>query len=622
MVRDPILFCDAPWFDPNEVRSFPVAGYLDGNGMLPGPLSFDHILYFEWQRRCAFSLGELVRVRRRWSRGTWGARSDRTPPKARLVELVALKLRLLAGPEFLRAPFELDLWQARDDQEARYIERLLGMMDTIRGWSRWTMVDVVPMAMLWEERLLPPDYRREKKGVMPFWSDLVRFERRTRSLHGCFIGWHHREVEVLAARSLHGRYVSLPPWWGEWEMPSGFWAPLGPTLWYLGSRLMEDAGSPLWLLVVTEWVVSVAVYLVWEAHDTCRLWYCPPRTLRALRTLPLQGVLGVDGHRDLQLYLARIERTNWSQVPLSQSSRSSRTSSHHDCSPGRTGNSGDFLWIDPVTAVVVDGGSAKRSRAQVFRSGPEATEEGASDDTQPRIRRRRSGGGSDTFGSRSVQSASDVIIIDDSDSVGDDPISLVSENPVGVANEDAGGTPKDSCCVKPGASRMYCVKIGGHLRLEGDPRGSDWDIRECVQYRVRTKFLKSTIACVHVFLTEVAVPPKEGLLWDGYKLRRQILGELRHLRYRCSGLLPCRVRVLSGWPWGLMYDGEPPTTFLPPALLAVRAYLAWCFRLPLQELALSVAGLQRQLFSLLDHVRLAACCFSPSVAETIFEVRS
>lgn len=35
MVCDPLLFCDAAWFSPKEVRSFPVAGYLDVNDMLP-----------------------------------------------------------------------------------------------------------------------------------------------------------------------------------------------------------------------------------------------------------------------------------------------------------------------------------------------------------------------------------------------------------------------------------------------------------------------------------------------------------------------------------------------------------------------------------------------------------
>lgn len=118
MVRDPMLFCDASWFNPNKVRSFPVAGDLDVDGMLPWSLSLNQFLYFEWQHCCTFSLGDPVRVRRRWSRGRWCARSDRTTPKVRPVELAVLKLILLVGPRLLRASFEGDPWQAPDDKDA------------------------------------------------------------------------------------------------------------------------------------------------------------------------------------------------------------------------------------------------------------------------------------------------------------------------------------------------------------------------------------------------------------------------------------------------------------------------------------------------------------------------
>lgn len=56
----------------------------------------------------------------------------------------------------LCAPFELDLWQARDDKKAQYIAKLLGTMDTIRSGSRWARTEVAPMVMLWEGRLLSP----------------------------------------------------------------------------------------------------------------------------------------------------------------------------------------------------------------------------------------------------------------------------------------------------------------------------------------------------------------------------------------------------------------------------------------------------------------------------------
>lgn len=81
------------------------------------------------------------------------------------------------------------------------------------------------------------------------------------------------------------------------------------------------------------------------------------------------------------MYPACIESIDWSEVLLSQSSLSSRDSLIHDCSPGRTEDTGDFRWNDPVVAVVVDEGSSKRCRAQIFRSGPSIAGEEASDDT-------------------------------------------------------------------------------------------------------------------------------------------------------------------------------------------------------------------------------------------------
>lgn len=136
------------------------------------------------------------------------------------------------------------------------------MTDAIKGWSMWTEIDVAHTGMLCEEQLLPPEYQSEKKEVMPFWAYLFQFVRKNRSVHGCFKGRHQQEINALAFRYFHGRYVPLPPWWQKLELPREFWAPLWSTFWYVGSRLMEDANYPIWLLVVTQWIFSVADYLV------------------------------------------------------------------------------------------------------------------------------------------------------------------------------------------------------------------------------------------------------------------------------------------------------------------------------------------------------------------------
>lgn len=92
MASDPELFLSASWFNPSEVRCIPASRHVDGNGILSGPLPLGHIQYFEWQRRCAFSVDDLVRVQRRWAKGGWDFWINCSPPQLRLVELVVIKL--------------------------------------------------------------------------------------------------------------------------------------------------------------------------------------------------------------------------------------------------------------------------------------------------------------------------------------------------------------------------------------------------------------------------------------------------------------------------------------------------------------------------------------------------
>lgn len=43
MVSSPTLDFSAPWLNPNAVRRFPIAGYVDYNDILPGPLPSGNI---------------------------------------------------------------------------------------------------------------------------------------------------------------------------------------------------------------------------------------------------------------------------------------------------------------------------------------------------------------------------------------------------------------------------------------------------------------------------------------------------------------------------------------------------------------------------------------------------
>lgn len=118
---------------------------------------------------------------RRWSRDIWIARSDRTPPMLRLAELAALKLSLSVGTRLCCAPFELDVWIARNSRIARYITILLEMESIIGGNSRCGAAGVTPAAIMDGREGgggggLPMNYWFVKKDGVLFWSNLVCFK--------------------------------------------------------------------------------------------------------------------------------------------------------------------------------------------------------------------------------------------------------------------------------------------------------------------------------------------------------------------------------------------------------------------------------------------------------------
>lgn len=155
---------------------------------------------------------------------------------------------------------------------------------------------------------------------MKFCLNIVCFEQRHSSVVENFISWHQSEVEKLQSQALHDRFVLLPTLCGDWELPAGFWAPFSLSLWYIGFRISLDVTSLLRVFVVTECVVSVAVYSLCKVHGTCQFWNCLSSALHALPLLPFQGVSEGSGYRDLQLCMARIERTYCSRVLFRQPS--------------------------------------------------------------------------------------------------------------------------------------------------------------------------------------------------------------------------------------------------------------------------------------------------------------
>lgn len=192
----------------------------------------------------------------------------------------------------------------------------------VKAWEdAGVTADVHRKAIFWEESILPRDYKSLKKAKFSFWCNTVRFEHRCRMELGYFVLWHNVEADCMTRSALVGKYIPIPRWWVEGEMPQGFWAELPPVFAYAGSAVLSQPSSGWWVVNCTQWVINVTMYLVWDAYDTGRLWHFPPRILAAFRTLPFEVVLGKEGAADLHLLALIIEGTDWSAVPAHQTNR-------------------------------------------------------------------------------------------------------------------------------------------------------------------------------------------------------------------------------------------------------------------------------------------------------------
>ena len=91
--------------------------------------------------------------------------------------------------------------------------------------------------------------------------------------------------------------------------------------------------------------------------------------MRALRPSTLKRILGDDGHGDLLMYLILIEATDWSRVPYWHNARMTGSGARFPL--GRTGPSGDWIWIDPELGIEVRDAEAKarRSNQSIPQSG-------------------------------------------------------------------------------------------------------------------------------------------------------------------------------------------------------------------------------------------------------------
>lgn len=604
----------APWFHAGYLPALRLSDYVDLDGYLPGGIPACAVCSFEWARRIAVRENDLSGSVRCWAGGRWLRARLEPDPWIPFVEAVRLKVSYLRGP-FFHFRDGIDLWRARNDREAGYVRQMLGLRGLIQAWESMEIVPAVhPAGILCSEKLLPDDYRDARKANSSFWSDTVRFERRFRSEHGYFIFWHDIEANCLLPAALEGRYVPVPPWWQDWEMPQGFWAELPPVLAYVGSEVLRNPNSGWWVIHRTQWVVHIAIYLVWDAFDTGRLWYCPPHVLGALRALPLEYVLGADGANDLRRFTVLIERTDWDSVPPHQSQR--QQSKRYNFCPGRTATAGDFIWVDANSGRPVRGWIAKRKRAERYGGRSPF----------PRARRyhaRRHASSNyentdiDKLGARNqdeeARELGSQCFVDGSNSSSENvkrpKVGSADSNSVhGVASPEVIEISSDSDAVSPereGIPREETAdKIGGRnekslgtcVRQEEDiidelDCSTNGGTRSFVQYD------SSAIEVIHRCLEELIVPPSHGFAPNSFSLREQLRELIDGYQEYLAENIDYQVPKEDGGSW------RQRTFFDKKAMLVIHHYLGSVAGIPHGGFGQSTPVLRRQMYSYLEHLR-------------------
>jgi len=383
----PELHARAPWYSEEGL----VAGtdllpfYADGLGRLPGDIPLEAVETRDWRRRIALPASALIR------RAGQDASAVRT---AHLVRVNDRFGRTYHDYELFPIEWDLDTWTPRSEAEYEYARDLatLDFSDLPTRPIRRCM-----RAQLIHYQVLPSDFRTRRRDGL-FW-DSVREERGFRNRFGVFVPRQCAEVlgVVLAEHGL--RFVLIPYWFADWEVPQGCLAELPAVVTYRGFAMAARRDSPFWTIFITEWVVNVCKNLLWDCYDRYCLWYTPDAVIEGAEYLASAGLLtvplgGEENVNELMGLIDVVRTTEWDQVPIRQTHRSpSRNTSH---SPGRLGDAGDFIYYDPFqrrrmnyreVGPLLD---VRRGRVPIPRALPVASRRGGAI-TRPRIDRRSRG---------------------------------------------------------------------------------------------------------------------------------------------------------------------------------------------------------------------------------------
>ena len=372
---DALVFERAPFFSSDGFRDEElIRHYSAASGELPRGLSLAVVRSRDFTHRLVV---EPALLRPEFQRNT-------TENRVAFVDLIRQRMRRTPYSRPLPRAWDFDTWAYRTEDDRVYVASLKQILDNLR------LREEAPSEalMAWGSAILPDEFAQQPERVRdPAMHNKLKFERRMPNRLGVFVAYEWLEVTSFERSFLNTRYLEIPAWFAQYEVPADFIAEVPPCVVYCGRSLLGDPQSARWRVFSSEWLAIVAKQFLWSAYDG-RLFVLPTMVVEWLRRLDLSRVLGSTALQgQLQSLLDLHEDIDWSLVPYSQGHHYDNPRGKH-FSPGRrcdAGGPNSGNWVR------TEAGTLRLSQPEYLRVGGPRVADHSSDGR--RVRRRGVGFG-------------------------------------------------------------------------------------------------------------------------------------------------------------------------------------------------------------------------------------
>ncbi|KAI0559062.1 hypothetical protein FGB62_169g43 [Gracilaria domingensis] len=342
------LFVRLPWFYAHGIHDRDaILAYVDHARLLPGRLPMQAVFSRDWTRRIVAQPDAL----------NVAGRLETNPRD--FMNLVYNRIGRTSCGLLIPARQDMDTWAYRTEGEIAYVDALRDAI--VNGdFPSGSRLQPASRMLLWNSLILPENFesRSEANTAKSYWGGL-RFERRCRNHTGCFIAYQMVEVNEFRRDNLDRRYVLVPSWFSEYEVPIDMRVELPPVVTYQGFELVQNPRSGLSALFLSEWVALVAKRFLWDAAQS-RLRVIPKALLRDIEDMNLSFVLsGKRRYRELLRCVSQHDDVDWRRVPESRAPTIRRNERASNYSPGRgyddgTHTSGTWVKFSWETMLVAE----------------------------------------------------------------------------------------------------------------------------------------------------------------------------------------------------------------------------------------------------------------------------